>query len=69
MKMELDLSKYEPGMRAALEKLRHLQVEEGLVMKVETMEVSEDGAILLDPDNPEHREWFGDEAYDEDFKD
>lgn len=34
-------------------------------MKVETMEVSEDGSILLNPDNPEHLEWFEDDAYNE----
>lgn len=58
MNMELDLSKYEPEVRAALEKLRHLQIEEGLVMKIETLEISGNGTSFLDLDNPKHKEWF-----------
>lgn len=65
MKQELDWSRYGPEMRAALEILRAAQLEERITMKVETLEVSEDGAILLDPENPEHRAWYEDDAYDD----
>lgn len=65
MKQELDWSKYGPEMRDALEKLRAVQLEEGFTMKVETLEVSEDGAILLDPENLEHRAWYEDDAYED----
>lgn len=52
-------------MRVALEILRAAQLEEGFTMKIEKLEVSEDGAILLNPDNLEHRAWYEDDAYDD----
>jgi len=56
---------YGPEIQEAFEKIREMQIEAGIELKMETLEISEDGAILLDPDNPEHRAWFEDDAYDD----
>lgn len=56
---------YGPEIQEAFEKIREMQIEAGIEFKMETLEISEDGAILLDPDNPEHRAWFEDDAYDD----
>jgi len=58
MKVNLNPANYDPEKWAAIERLKHLQLVEGLTMKVETLEVDSEGRILLDPDDPLHREWF-----------
>lgn len=58
MRQELDWSKYGPEIREAFEILRAAQFKEGFTMKVEMLKVSEDGAILLNPENLEHRAWM-----------
>lgn len=58
---------YGPEVREAFERIRAARLEEGLVMKVETLDVSDDGAILLNPNNPEHRAWYEDDM-DEDLE-
>lgn len=58
---------YGPEVREAFERIRAARLEEVLVMKVETLDVSEDGAILLNPNNPEHRVWYEDDM-DEDLE-
>ena len=58
MKVDLNPANYDPEKWAAIERLKHLQLVEGLTMNVETLEVDAEGLILLDPDNPLHREWF-----------
>lgn len=58
MKMDLNPANYDPKKWAAIEKLRYLQVVEGLVMEVETLEVDREGKILLDPNDLLHKEWF-----------
>ncbi|MDT0174432.1 hypothetical protein [Exiguobacterium sp. BRG2] len=58
MKVDLNPANYDPERWAAIERLKHLQLVEGLTMNVETLNVDREGFVLLDPDNPSHREWF-----------
>lgn len=58
MKVDLNPENYAPERWAAIERLKYLQLVEGLTMNVETLEVDSEGRILLDPDNPLHKEWF-----------
>lgn len=58
MKVDLNPTNYDPKKWAAIEKLRYLQVVEGLVMEVETLEVDRGGKILLDPNDLLHKKWF-----------
>lgn len=58
MKVDLNPANYDPERWAAIERLKHLQLVEGLTMNIETLDVDQEGFILLDPDNPSHREWF-----------
>lgn len=58
MKVDLNPANYSPERWAVIERLKHLQLVEGLTMNVETLEVDQEGFILLDPDNPLHHEWF-----------
>lgn len=58
MKVDLNPANYDPEKWAAIERLKHLQLVEGLTMNVETLEIDTEGRILLDPDNPSHREYF-----------
>jgi len=58
MKVDLNPANYDPERWAAIERLKHLQLVEGLTMNVETLDVDREGFVLLDPDNPSHREWF-----------
>lgn len=58
MKIDLNRANYDPKKWEAIEKLRYLQVVEGLVMKVETLEVDRKGTILIDYENLSHRDWF-----------
>lgn len=58
MKVNLNPANYDPEKWAAIERLKHLQLVEGLTMNIETLEVDPEGWILLDPDDPLHREWF-----------
>ena len=61
MKVNLNPADYDPEKWAAIERLKYLQLVEGLTMNVETLEVDPEGRILLDPDNTSHREWFEDD--------
>lgn len=61
MKVDLNPANYDPEKWAAIEKLRYLQVIEGLAMNVETLVVNHEGKILLDRDDALHREWFEEE--------
>lgn len=58
MKVDLNPANYDLERWAVIERLKHLQLVEGLTMNVETLEVDSEGQILLDPDDPLHREWF-----------
>lgn len=58
MKVDLNPANYDPERWAVIERLKHLQLVEGLTMNIETLEVDSEGRILLDPDDPLHREWF-----------
>jgi len=58
MKVDLNPANYDSERWAVIERLKHLQLVEGLTMNVETLEVDSEGRILLDPDDPSHREWF-----------
>lgn len=58
MKVNLNPANYDPEKWAAIERLKYLQLVEGLTMKVETLEVDPEGRILLDPNDSLHREWF-----------
>ncbi|MCK2159077.1 hypothetical protein [Exiguobacterium sp. 17-1] len=58
MKVDLNSGNYDREKWVAIEKLKYLQVVEGLVMKVETLKVDQKGKILIDCDNPSHRDWF-----------
>lgn len=58
MKVDLNPANYDSEKWAAIERLKYLQLVEGLTMKVETLEVDPESRILLDPDDPSHREWF-----------
>ena len=58
MKVDLNPANYDPKKWAAIEKLRDLQIIEGLTMNVETLKVDREGKILIDFDNPSHRDWF-----------
>lgn len=58
MKVDLNPANYDPEKWAAIERLRHLQLVEGLAMKTEVLEIDTEGKILLDFDNPLHRDWF-----------
>lgn len=58
MKVDLNPANYDSERWAVIERLKHLQLVEGLTMNVETLEVDPEGRILLDPDDPSHREWF-----------
>jgi len=58
MKVDLNPANYDPERWAAIERLKHLQLVEGLTMNIETLDIDQEGFILLDPDNPSHREWF-----------
>lgn len=57
MKVDLNPNNYAPEKWAAIERLKHLQLVEGLKMNVENLEVDQEGSILLDPDDILHREW------------
>ncbi len=58
MKVNLNPANYDPEKWAAIERLKHLQLVEGLTMKVENLEVDQEGRILLDPDNHLHQDWI-----------
>lgn len=58
MKADLNPASYDPKKWAAIEKLKYLQLIDGLKMKVEMLEVDSEGRILLDPDNPLHQDWI-----------
>lgn len=58
MKVDLNPANYDPEKWAAIERLKYLQLVEGLTMNVETLEVDPQGWILLNPDDPSHRDWF-----------
>lgn len=58
MDVDLNPENYEPEKWAAIQRLKHLQLVEGLTMEVETLEVDQEGRILLDPDNPLHKDWM-----------
>ncbi|KQS21319.1 hypothetical protein ASF99_15080 [Exiguobacterium sp. Leaf187] len=58
MKVDLNPANYDPERWAVIERLKYLQLVEGLTMNVETLSVDQEGFVLLDPDNPSHREWF-----------
>jgi len=58
MKVDLNPANYDPEKWAAIERLKHLQLVEGLTMNVETLEVDSNGRILLDPDNLLHKDWI-----------
>ena len=58
MKVDLNPANYTPERWAVIERLKYLQLVEGLTMNVETLSVDQEGFVLLDPDNPSHREWF-----------
>ncbi|ASI34042.1 hypothetical protein A0126_19035 (plasmid) [Exiguobacterium sp. N4-1P] len=58
MKVNLNPANYDPEKWAAIERLKYLQLVEGLTMNVETLKVDPEGRILLDPDDSLHKEWF-----------
>lgn len=58
MKVDLNPENYGPERWAVIERLKYLQLVEGLTMNVETLEVDSKGRILLDSNNPLHKEWF-----------
>lgn len=58
MKVDLNPANYDPEKWAAIERLKYLQLVEGLKMNVETLDVDSKGRILLDPDNPLHKDWM-----------
>ena len=58
MKMDLNPANYDPEKWVAIEKLKYLQVVEGLEMKVETLRIDRKGNIIIDCDIPSHRDWF-----------
>lgn len=58
MKVDLNPSNYNSEKWAAIERLKHLQLVEGLTMNVETIEADREGRILLDPDDQLHLWWF-----------
>lgn len=58
MKADLNPANYDQKKWAAIERLKYLQLVEGLKMNVETLEVDPEGRILLNPDDPSHRDWF-----------
>lgn len=51
----------DPEFLAALAKLKRVQQSENHMAVTEKLEVDKDGFILLDPNNPTHREWMGDD--------
>lgn len=58
MKVDLNPANYDPEKWAAIERLKYLQLVEGLTMNIETIEVDPEGRILLDPDDKLHQKWF-----------
>lgn len=56
MKVDLNPTNYTLEKWAAIERLKHLQLVEGLTMNVETLEVDREGKLLLDADNLLHQE-------------
>lgn len=58
MKVDLNPANYDPKKWAAIERLKYLQMVEGLVMKVEILEVDHSGVTLIDADNSSHKDWF-----------
>lgn len=58
MKVDLNPANYDPERWAVIERLKHLQLAEGLTMNVETLDVDQEGFILIDPNNRLHRDWF-----------
>lgn len=58
MRVDLNPANYDPEKWAAIERLKHLQLVEGLRMNVETLEVDSKGRILLNPNDLSHKEWF-----------
>ena len=56
MKVDLNPANYDPEKWAAIEKLKYLQLVEGLTMKVETLDVDSKGRILLDSKNQLHKD-------------
>lgn len=58
MKVDLNPANYDPEKWAAIERLRYLQLVEGLAMKTEVLEIDTEGKILLDFDTSLHRDWF-----------
>lgn len=58
MGVDLNPLNYDPERWAVIERLKHLQLVEGLNMNVEKLEVDPEGKILLDTDDPLHREWY-----------
>lgn len=57
MKVDLNPANYDPEKWVAIERLKHLQLVEGLTMNVETLEVDSECRIFLDSDNPLHKDW------------
>lgn len=51
----------DPRFLEALAKLKRVQQSENHMAVKETFEVDENGTILLDPNNPTHREWMGED--------
>lgn len=58
MKVDLNLANYDPEKWAAIERLKYLQLVEGLTMNVEILDVDPEDRTLLDAGNQLHREWF-----------
>lgn len=58
MKVDLNPANYDPKKWAAIERLKHLQLVEGLTMNLETLKVDPKGTILIDYENLSHRDWF-----------
>lgn len=58
MKVDLNPANYDPKKWAAIERLEHLQLVEGLTMNVEVLQVDSGGRILLDSENQSHRDWL-----------
>lgn len=62
----MDLSKYEPKKRAAIERLRDFQLsDQHEKVELVDFEVDQDGKIVLDPNDPLAREWYGSDGEDD----
>lgn len=58
MKVDLNRANYDPERWAVIERLKHFQLVEGLTMNLESLEVDSEGRILLNPDDPIHKDWI-----------